>query len=79
MLVLSRKINEEVIIGENISIKIISIQNGIVKLGFEAPQDKVILRGELKDAIVGENFKASNKIENNSLVSIRKILKNKDD
>ena len=77
MLVLSRKVNEEVIIGDNISIKIISIQNGIVKLGFEAPQDKVILRGELKDAIIGENFKASNKIEDKNLTSIREILKSK--
>ena len=79
MLVLSRKVNEEVIIGDNISIKVVSIQNGIVKLGFEAPQDKIILRGELKEAIVGENFKASNKIEDKNLTSIIEIFKNKND
>ena len=79
MLVLSRKVNEEVIIGDNISIKVVSIQNGIVKLGFEAPQDKIILRCELKEAIVGENFKASNKIEDKNLTSIIEIFKNKND
>lgn len=61
MLVLSRKIDEEIVIGEDIVIKVVSVQNGIVKLGFDAPQDKVILRGELKAAIVGENLKASQK------------------
>lgn len=59
MLVLSRKTDEEIVIGEDIIIKIISIQNGIVKIGFDAPQDKIILRGELRAAVTGENLKAS--------------------
>lgn len=77
MLVLSRKVDEEIIIGDDISIKVVSVQNGIVKLGFEAPQDKVILRGELKEAIIGENIKALNKIENNKLTSFSRILQTK--
>lgn len=79
MLVLSRKVDEEIIIGDDISIKVVSVQNGIVKLGFEAPQDKVILRGELKEAIIGENIKALNKIENNKLTSFSRILQTKND
>ncbi|RDU63535.1 carbon storage regulator CsrA [Helicobacter sp. MIT 14-3879] len=75
MLVLSRKINEEVMIGDDIIIKIISIQNGIVKIGFEAPQNKVILRGELKKAIIGENLKASSQNSYNSLPNLCKIIK----
>lgn len=59
MLVLSRKTDEEIVIGEDVIIKIISIQNGIVKIGFDAPQDKIILRGELRAAVTGENLKAS--------------------
>lgn len=61
MLVLSRKTDEEIVIGDDIIIKIISIQNGIVKIGFDAPSDKIILRGELKAAVTGENLKASQK------------------
>lgn len=79
MLVLSRKSDEEIIIGDNIIIKIISVQNGVVKLGFEAPQDKIILRGELKEAVIGENFKALNKIDNDKLEVLGKILKIKND
>ncbi|RAX53059.1 carbon storage regulator [Helicobacter sp. 16-1353] len=77
MLVLSRKVNEEIIIGDDINIKIVSVQNGIVKLGFDAPQDKIILRGELKRAIIGENLKALNNIENTELTSFSRILQTK--
>lgn len=74
MLVLSRKVNEDIIIDNDITIRIISIQNGIVKIGFEAPQDRIILRGELKDAIAGENVKASN-VDSSNLTDLGKILK----
>ena len=49
MLVLGRKINETVKIGDDIVITVVRVQGQIVKLGIEAPKDKVILRGELKD------------------------------
>ncbi len=69
MLVLSRKTDEEIVIGEDIIIKIISIQNGIVKIGFDAPQDKIILRGELRAAVTGENLKASQ----DSTLNVKKL------
>lgn len=55
MLILSRKENESVSIGDEIKIKIISIDKGSVKLGFEAPPHLVILREELKQAILAAN------------------------
>lgn len=77
MLVLSRKINEEIIIGEDIKIKVIAAQNGAVKLGFIAPPETMILRGELKEAIAGENLKAQNALECGDLGKISEILKKK--
>lgn len=59
MLILSRRPNESIVIGENITIKVISIDRGSVKLGFEAPPSTLILRAELKEAIASENKKAS--------------------
>ncbi|MGN8394493.1 carbon storage regulator, partial [Helicobacter pylori] len=37
MLILSRKVNEGIVIDDNIHIKVISIDRGSVRLGFEAP------------------------------------------
>lgn len=47
MLVLSRKLGEEVIIGGNIRIKVLAVQGNQVRLGFTAPEDVSIFRQEL--------------------------------
>lgn len=59
MLVLSRKEGESVMIGENISITILSIEpGGQVNIGISAPRDVLVLRSELQKA-VSENQDAA--------------------
>jgi carbon storage regulator len=55
MLVLSRKLNEKIIIDENIEIKVLSIDNGSVQLGITAPKHIEILRQELLEDVKAEN------------------------
>lgn len=47
MLVLSRKKEEEIRIGDEITIKVLSIKGGIVRLGLDAPKHVPIIRSEL--------------------------------
>jgi carbon storage regulator len=47
MLVLSRKLGEKIVIGENISITVIDIDRGKIRLGIEAPRDIPVYRQEL--------------------------------
>ena len=47
MLVLSRKLGEEIIIGPNIRITVVAVRGKRVRLGFTAPADVVIHRDEL--------------------------------
>ena len=47
MLVLTRKINETIVIGENIRVTIMAIRDRTVRLGIEAPQEVAIVREEL--------------------------------
>jgi carbon storage regulator len=47
MLVLTRKINETIVIGENIRVTIMAIRGRTVRLGIEAPQGVAIVREEL--------------------------------
>lgn len=47
MLVLSRKLGEKIYIGDNISITVLDIDRGKIRLGIEAPRDVPIHRREL--------------------------------
>lgn len=75
MLILSRKIDESIVINDNISIKVISIDKGIVKLGIEAPSDINILRSELIEAVEASNKSANISVDDALLHSITSKLK----
>jgi carbon storage regulator len=48
MLVLSRKVGEKLIIGDNITVVVSRVAGNRVTIGVEAPTDVRIIRGELK-------------------------------
>ena len=47
MLVLSRKVGEEIVIGDNIRVRVVSVQGNQIRLGFDAPREVSIQRAEL--------------------------------
>jgi len=51
MLVLSRKQNQEIIIGDNIKITVLKMKGNTVRIGIEAPMDVSIRRGELPEKV----------------------------
>lgn len=51
MLVLSRKKNEEIMIGDQICITVIETRGDKVRLGFTAPREVTILRAEVHERI----------------------------
>ncbi|MDR3337970.1 MAG: carbon storage regulator CsrA [Treponema sp.] len=55
MLILSRKVNEKIMIGEDISISIIEIRGDQVRIGVDAPKTVKVFRREVFDAIKAEN------------------------
>jgi carbon storage regulator len=59
MLILSRKVDEKIIIGDDIKISIIEIRGDQVRIGIDAPKKVKVFRQEVYDAIKAENKAAS--------------------
>ena len=59
MLILSRKLNESIIIGDDIELSIVDIKGDQVKIGINAPKNVKVFRKEVYDAIQEENRAAA--------------------
>ncbi|MBP3950036.1 carbon storage regulator CsrA [Bacillus suaedae] len=72
MLVLTRKLNEALKIGDEIEIKILSVDGDQVKLGIEAPRNIDIHRMEVYAAIQEENNAAAKTVSLDALKGYKK-------
>lgn len=59
MLVLTRKIGEGIIIGDDVKITIIELKGGGVRIGIDAPREMKVHRQEVFDKIKQENQEAT--------------------
>lgn len=76
MLVLSRKINQSIVIGDNIEIMLVDIRGDQIKLGINAPRDVKIFRKEVYEEIETQNLEAS-KTNPEQLNILSSFVKNK--
>lgn len=74
MLCLTRKINEKIMVGNDIEITVIKIDGNQVMLGIKAPQEIAIYREELYREIEQENL-ATASMKENTWEEILKRLK----
>lgn len=58
MLILTRKVNERVIIGDEVEITVLKVSRDKVKLGIKAPESIMIQRNELLMSVGEENRRA---------------------
>ncbi len=76
MLVLTRKINECINIGQDIEIFVVEIKDDHVKIGIRAPKDVPIYRQEIYKSILKENEIAAS-ASKSALESASKAIANK--
>jgi carbon storage regulator len=75
MLILTRKIGEGIVLNDEITVRVVEISKGVVKLGFDAPKDMLILREELARAIKQTNIEANKSVNADLLLSLSQKLK----
>lgn len=49
MLVLSRKVGERILVGDQVTVTVVRIANGAVRIGIEAPPEMAVIRQELQE------------------------------
>ena len=79
MLILTRKFNEEIKIGSDITVKVLSISDGQVKLGISAPDTVEIFRSEIyekvKQVIIEASLSSKQNLTDLSKIEFNKIRK----
>jgi len=59
MLVLTRQAGEEIVIGDDIRLKVVAIVGSQVRLGIEAPPEVAVFRREIYEEICRQNLSAA--------------------
>ena len=59
MLILTRRIGESIMVGDNIRLVVLDIRGRQIRLGIEAPADIVVLREEIAQRLTDENLRAA--------------------
>lgn len=77
MLVLSRKINQSIVIGDNIEIMLVDIRGDQIKLGINAPKNVKIFRKEVYEEIESQNLESSKEATADKLNILSNFVKNK--
>jgi len=73
MLILTRKIGQSLIIGDDIEVKVVGIDGENIKIGISAPKNVSVVRKELLE-VKDENKKAA-LIDKSSLEKLEKLIK----
>jgi carbon storage regulator len=78
MLILSRRVGEGFVIGNDIVVKIVEVSGNQIRLGISAPREIRVLREEIYNAIQEENRAAAGRPESSRrLEDVGKRLRSK--
>jgi carbon storage regulator len=63
MLVLSRRVGESIVIGDNVTVTILEVRSDVIRIGIEAPRSIAVNRAELLVQLEASNREAASPSE----------------
>ena len=76
MLILTRRISEKLIIGENVTVTILSVKGNHVRIGIDAPRDIKVNREEVFKRVLNERKGLSREQQRETLSALRLVKTN---
>lgn len=73
MLVLSRRVGERLVIGDDIVVTVIEVRSDGVRLGIDAPRDVRVHRAEVLEALTAANADAA-KADDSTAAALRRLV-----
>ncbi|MFJ6417451.1 carbon storage regulator CsrA [Paeniglutamicibacter sp. NPDC091659] len=74
MLVLTRKVGEKVLIGEDIVVTVLDVRGDSIKIGFDAPRGIKIQRAEMVAAVTEVNREAAAAVDEAAEARLRALF-----
>ncbi|WP_300639207.1 carbon storage regulator CsrA [Nocardioides sp.] len=74
MLVLSRRVGESVVIGDDITVTVLEVRGDVVRIGIDAPRSVAVNRAELLAEVANTNQAASSPAED-AIASLAEALR----
>jgi len=78
MLVLTRKVGEKILLGDDVVVSVVEVNRGSVRLGVEAPRTVSILRYEVYERIQEENLEASHAASDTDIQQVAAFWRQKE-
>jgi carbon storage regulator len=78
MLVLSRRVGESVVIGDDVTITILEVRGDVVRVGIDAPRSVAVHRAELLEQLESSNREAASPSDD-AVATLSQALKRRPD
>ncbi len=76
MLVLSRRVGESIVIGDDVTVTVLEVRGDIVRIGIDAPRSVAVHRAELLEQLETSNREAASPSDD-AVASLSEALKSR--
>lgn len=76
MLVLSRRVGESVVIGDDVTVTVLEVRGDVVRIGIDAPRSVAVHRAELLQALESSNREAASPSDD-AVASLQRALRDR--